>query len=257
MSRPTRRDWLLGVSAWGAASAAGLRASPAAAFAEQGAFHARLLGVPGREVPEDARTAASRWAFELVERTSAPGRTLAEVVAVDGPELLQEPFVVWAGSEDPGQLGRTAQRRLAEYLSLGGLLVVDDRAPGNGAFRRGVQREMQRVWPDGSAVQLPSSHVLYKSYYLLERPYGRVEGPPSISAISKGRFAQVLFLEHDLLGALARQGDGWAHEVTPGGAAQRRMAVRFAVNIAMYVLCSDYKDDQVHAPFVMRRRMRG
>jgi hypothetical protein len=27
-----------------------------------------------------------------------------------------------------------------------------------------------------------------------------------------------------------------------------------AVNIAMYVLCSDYKDDQVHAPWLMRRR---
>jgi len=26
------------------------------------------------------------------------------------------------------------------------------------------------------------------------------------------------------------------------------------VNIAMYVLCSNYKDDQVHAPFLMRRR---
>jgi hypothetical protein len=30
--------------------------------------------------------------------------------------------------------------------------------------------------------------------------------------------------------------------------------VRLAVNIAMYVLCSNYKDDQVHAPFLMRRR---
>jgi hypothetical protein len=26
------------------------------------------------------------------------------------------------------------------------------------------------------------------------------------------------------------------------------------VNVAMYVLCSNYKDDQVHAPFLMRRR---
>jgi hypothetical protein len=26
------------------------------------------------------------------------------------------------------------------------------------------------------------------------------------------------------------------------------------VNIAMYVLCTNYKDDQVHAPFLMRRR---
>jgi len=40
----------------------------------------------------------------------------------------------------------------------------------------------------------------------------------------------------------------------PNGDGQREHAVRLAVNIAMYVLCSNYKDDQVHAPFLMRRR---
>jgi hypothetical protein len=56
--------------------------------------------------------------------------------------------------------------------------------------------------------------------------------------------------------ALARRGDGWAHPVEPGGQEQRERALRFAVNIAMYVLCSDYKDDVVHAPFLMQRRGR-
>jgi hypothetical protein len=46
----------------------------------------------------------------------------------------------------------------------------------------------------------------------------------------------------------------WEQAVTPGGDVQREHAVRLAVNIAMYVLCSNYKDDQVHAPFLMRRR---
>ena len=31
-------------------------------------------------------------------------------------------------------------------------------------------------------------------------------------------------------------------------------AARLAVNIAMYVLCSNYKDDQVHAEHIMKRR---
>jgi hypothetical protein len=57
-----------------------------------------------------------------------------------------------------------------------------------------------------------------------------------------------------LLGALARSGDGWALEMSPGGVEQREYAVRLAVNISMYVLCSDYKDDQVHAEWLMRRR---
>jgi hypothetical protein len=65
----------------------------------------------------------------------------------------------------------------------------------------------------------------------------------------------VILLQHDLMGALARGTDGgWALEVGGARAEQRELAVRFAVNLAMYVLCSDYKDDQVHAPFLMRRR---
>jgi hypothetical protein len=39
-----------------------------------------------------------------------------------------------------------------------------------------------------------------------------------------------------------------------GAASVRQQAIRLAVNIAMYVLCSDYKDDQVHAEELMRRR---
>jgi hypothetical protein len=98
--------------------------------------------------------------------------------------------------------------------------------------------------------------VLFKTFYIVDRPVGRLLGSPHVEAIVRGKNAQVLFLDHDLLGALAREGESWALDVTPGGARQREEAVRFAVNIAMYALCSDYKDDQVHAPFIMRRRVR-
>jgi hypothetical protein len=82
-----------------------------------------------------------------------------------------------------------------------------------------------------------------------------VLGPPHVEAIVRGRSAQVIWTAHDLLGALARSaGGGWALEVAPAGHEQRERAIRFAVNLAMYLLCSDYKDDQVHAPWLMRRR---
>jgi hypothetical protein len=82
-----------------------------------------------------------------------------------------------------------------------------------------------------------------------------VEGSPSLDAIVRGGQAQVLFSEHDLGGALARGASGiWERPVLPGGDGQRERAIRLAVNIAMYVLCSNYKDDQVHAPYLMRRR---
>jgi len=38
-----------------------------------------------------------------------------------------------------------------------------------------------------------------------------------------------------------------------GGAQQREMARRFGVNLVMYVLTGNYKDDQVHIPALLER----
>jgi hypothetical protein len=242
-----------------AAAASALVTTPrsAHAFGESGAFRARLLAAGKSGVVGPRSSAPARWAAELVRRTSAAGRqATAEPVSADRPALLQEPFAVWTGREDVGALSRAEVQGLERFLRLGGTLVVDDAEPLTGAFRRSAQRELARVLPEAPPVRLDPAHVVYKTFYLLDRPVGRVLGPAFIEAIVRGRAAQVLFLSHDLLGALARTGEGWALPTEPGGVDQRERAVRFAVNIAMYVLCSDYKDDIVHAPFLMQRRGR-
>lgn len=239
-------------------SLAGLALWPreASAFGEAGAFRARIV-LAGRSGAVGPRASAlSRWAAELVRRTSAPGRQVTETVGADRPALLAEPFAVWTGREDVGALSRAELVGFERFLRLGGTLVVDDAEPLSGAFGRSARRELARVLPEAPPVRLEPTHVIYKTFYLLERPVGRVLGPPHVDAIVRGKMAQVLFLAHDLLGALAREGESWALGTEPGGFEQRERALRFAVNLAMYVLCSDYKDDVVHAPFLMQRRGR-
>jgi len=237
-----------------AAGAAGLVGSPALAFGEAGAFHPRLLEA-GRAKPFGGReSGAARWSWELVRRTSAPARLVVKRVHADRPELWAEPFAIWTGDADVGALSSSELRGLERFFRLGGLLWVDDAQPETGAFGRSARREIARVLPESPPVRLDGSHVLFKSYYLLERPSGRVQGSGKLEAVVRGKNAQVVFSDVDLLGALAQSGQGWAFEVVPGGFAQREQAVRLAVNIAMYVLCSDYKDDQVHADWLMRRR---
>jgi hypothetical protein len=234
--------------------ACALRAEPARAFGQSGAFHPRLLTTSGTRLDAARSGAGSRWGWELVRRTSAPASLAIGTVAAEDSKLLSEPFVIWAGQSDTGALSASELRGLQRFLRLGGVLVVDDANPAEGSFVRAARREIERVLPDAAAVRLDASHVLYKTYYIVDRPVGRVLGAPSIDAIVRGKTAQVLYLSHDLLGALARAGEGWAFQTEPEGASQREAAIRFAVNIAMYVLCSDYKDDQVHAPWLMRRR---
>jgi hypothetical protein len=241
------------------ALATALCASDVFAFGQEGSFSPRLLTTRS-SVPLDAdrESGLSRWAWELVRRTSAPARLLPQKVSADQPELSAEPFAVWAGTQAVKPLLRTERRGLQRFFDLGGVLFVDDGAPDAGEFGQSARRELSQVLPSVPIVALPEQHVIFKSYYLVDRPVGRVLGPPTLEAMNRGRQVQVLFSSHDLLGAMARgSGESWSLPMEGGDDAElRQRAIRLAVNIAMYVLCSDYKDDQVHAEELMRRRGR-
>jgi len=204
-------------------------------------------------------TAPARWSVELESRTSAPARHRPLKVRADEPALTDEPFVYWSGDSavQPLTAGEISGLRL--FLSLGGVVLVDDAGPSDdgtpGAFGRTARAEIARVLPDTTPIAIGSEHVIFRSFYLLRRAAGRVLGTRTLDAIVRGGKAAVVFSEHDLGGALAKGASGaWEFSVSPGGEIQREQAIRLSVNIAMYVLCSNYKDDQVHAPFLMRRR---
>jgi hypothetical protein len=248
-SAMTRRAALLALGSLAASS-------PASAFGQAGAFHPRILLTGSSKSNGPRASACGRWAWELVRRTSAPARLATSTVAADSSDLLREPFLVWAGGEDVAPLSGPELRGLDRFFKLGGVMVVDDSEPEQGAFGRAARGELAGVLPALPVVRLDDSHVIFKTYYMIDRPVGRILGPTHVEGIVRGRYAQVIFLAHDLLGALARSRAGsWALDVVPGGVRQREYAIRLAVNLAMYVLCSDYKDDQVHAPWLMRRRV--
>lgn len=231
---------------------------PARAFGDAGAFDPRVL-LTGSQSGPARESAPARWAWELMQRTSAPARLHPSVVHADDPAIVDSPFLYWNGDAEVAPLTSAEIAGLRRFLSLGGILLVDDAAAGdNGepsAFGRSARREIARLLPDAAPITLATDHVIFRTFYLLRRAEGRIEGPASLDAIVRGGQAQVLFSEHDLGGALARSASGmWDHPVLPGGDVQREHAIRLAVNLAMYVLCSNYKDDQVHAPFLMRRR---
>ena len=67
--------------------------------------------------------------------------------------------------------------------------------------------------------------------------------------------AVIAYSQNDLGGAWQRDDMGnFEFVCEPGGERQREMAFRLGVNLVMYALCLDYKSDQVHVPFIMRRR---
>ncbi len=248
-----RRQAVLAIGAL-SGLAVGSTSRRARAFGEEGAFNPRVL-VTGNARWEGVRTTApARWSAELMTRTSAPARKEPGTVRADDPLLLAEPFALWGGEGDVPPLTDREVSGLRRFVALGGILFVDDFAPEEGSFTRAAKREIRRALPEGSPIPIGPENVVFKSFYLIRRAVGRVEGPPRLEAVIRGGVPQVIYSQHDLLGALARGASG-THpiQVTPGGEAQRERAARLAVNIAMYVLCSTYKDDLVHESFLKRR----
>ena len=243
---------LAGASLAGASLFAG---DDAHAFGDENAFNPRIL-LTGTTEWKGVRTSAPlRWSQAVMARTSAPARLKPTTVRADAPELLAEPFAIWAAHEVPAPLTRSEVQGLRRFLGLGGVLLVDEMNPESGEFLVAARRELARLLPHASPIEIDDNNVVFRTFYYLDEATGRLQKNKKFRAILRRGDVQVIFSANDLLGALARDAGGvFPLEVRPGGRRQRELSVRLAVNIAMYVLCSDYKDDQVHAPFLMRRR---
>lgn len=194
---------------------------------------------------------------EVEKRTSiAVAPQKASVDLSDKRALFDYPMIFWTGQGNFAPLSQTQLDNLALYLSAGGLLIVDSaEATLGGAFEKAVKRELARAMPAKRFVEVPRSHVLYKSFYLIPEPVGRVAVSSRMEAIFGEDRAMVLLGVNDMLGAWSRDNLGqYEFDVFPGGQRQREMSYRLGINIVMYSMCLNYKEDQVHVPFILRRR---
>lgn len=229
--------------------------APRAAWAigEATQLDVRRVLYAGNHAPRP--TAPQRLAWEIRKRTSIETRLRPSEARLDDPSIFETPFLYWAGDRRFDPLSDAEIAGLRRFVEFGGHVLIDDASPEGAGFDESIRRELARAFPTAPLTRLAPTHTVYRSFYLLERPRGRIEGPDHLLTIERAGRAAVIYSRHDLGGAWARDNLGtWEHEVTPGGEAQREMAIRLGVNLVMYSLCLDYKDDQVHAPFIMRRR---
>lgn len=201
-------------------------------------------------------TALRRLLWEVTQRTSIEVDLEPVPVGPTDPKLFRFPLLYWGGAGTVPALSEDAVRALRRHLTYGGTLLIDsaDAAPG-GPYDVSVRRALKRILPRATLDKVPSDHVIYKSFYLVDHQAGRTLRAPYLEGIKvEDRYA-VIYCQNDLAGAWARDAFGrWEYEVTPGGERQREMAFRLGINLVMYALCLDYKDDLVHTPFILKRR---
>jgi hypothetical protein len=201
-------------------------------------------------------TALRRLAWELSRRTSIEPANAPATVRLGQPGLHRYPMLYLTGTGAIPPFSEPERATLRRFLQYGGFMLVDSADGSDGAgFDASIRAELARVLPASPLAPLPREHVVYKSFYLLDRQGGRVLIKPWLEAQLLDGRAAVIYSQNDLGGAWARTELGeWEYPCTPGGEAQRETAFRLGVNLSMYALCTDYKDDAVHLPFILRRR---
>jgi hypothetical protein len=200
--------------------------------------------------------AMRRLLWELTQRTSVEASLDVIPIEASDPKLFRYPFLYWAGSGASSPMSDDEVKRIRRFLTYGGTLLIDsaDADPGGG-FDSSVRRDLGAILPRDQLGRIGNDHVIYKSFYLIDRQAGRIVRTPYLEGVFLEKRLAVIYSGNDLGGAWARDAFGrWEYQVTPGGERQREMAFRLGVNLVMYALCLDYKEDLVHAPFILKRR---
>jgi hypothetical protein len=210
---------------------------------------------------ERTRAGLSGLSSVLSLRTSVePAEPDALNLETDALELY--PLIYFNVSERAPPLSDTAIAHLNTYLRSGGALIIDTRAGGTvGTDTSVAPLEKLLEGLDAPPLQpVPANHVLARSFYLLDDFPGRfanrrlwIEKTGGPNAPRGDGVSRLFVGDADWASAWAVDDRGRDLYSVDGGPQQREMARRFGVNLVMYVLTGNYKDDQVHLPALLER----
>lgn len=192
-------------------------------------------------------------------------------VSIEHDELVFFPLLYWPVRAEATVPSDAALAKMDAYMKGGGTIFFDLREDGAGtdALSGGAtaaSEALRRILAKLDIPPLepvPPSHVLTKSFYLLDRFPGRYDGGKLWVERSDGEGA-VSGNTDGVSGLIIGSNDyaaAWAMDINgdplyasvPGTDRQREFAMRTGINIVMYALTGNYKADQVHVPDLLDR----
>ena len=179
-------------------------------------------------------------------------------------DLAFYPLLYWLVTPD-AQPDPERTKALNAFMDHGGILLIDEQGAGtdtDSGTSSAARAALQRV-TDGLVVpplaKLTEKHVLAHTFYLLHSGFpGRVAGQPVYVARNGDEanddVSPVIIGNGDWAHAWAVDGSGnHPFAVIPGGEDQRTQAYRFGMNMVLYALTGNYKNDQAQYPEMLRR----
>jgi len=249
-----------------------VRAQSTDAYAMQNALETRLAYVKTGDAEIDgiSEEGLKGLGEMLRERTSV---NVGDPVGVniERDDLVFFPLLYWPVRPEATVPSDAALTRMDAYMKGGGTIFFDLRDDGAGpdALSGGATAASEALRRILSKLDIPplepvpSTHVLTKSFYLLDRFPGRYDGGklwverPDNEGATMGNtdgVSGIIIGSNDYAAAWAMDDNGDPiYASVPGTDRQREFAFRTGINIVMYALTGNYKADQVHVPDLLDR----
>lgn len=166
----------------------------------------------------------------LQEHTGIRTNPVFEVVDLSSDNIFLYPILFLTG-HGTVSFSDAEVKRLRAYLENGGFLYIDD----DYGLDASIRREMKRVFPEQSFVELPFSHGIYSSFFKFPSGVPKTHEhdgrpPQGFGLFHNGRLC--VFYTYE-----SNPSDGWADkEVHNDPPAKREEALRFGVNIIVWAL---------------------
>ncbi len=151
-----------------------------------------------------------------------------DIVEVGSTDLFQYPFVHMTGHGNV-VFSDAEARNLRQYLESGGFLHIDD----NYGLDKFIRREMKKVFPELSFIELPFNHPVYHQKYNFPNGLPKIhlhdeKAAQGFGLIHKGRLVCYYSFESDL-------GNGWEDQSVYNDPEEIRMkALRMGANLLDY-----------------------
>ena len=155
--------------------------------------------------------------------------TKIATVAVGSSEIFTYPFVHMTGHGNV-VFSPNDVINLRNYLTSGGFLHIDD----NYGMDEFIRKEIKKIFPDNSLVEIPSTHIIFKEPYSFPNGLPKIhehdnKRPQAFGILIEGRIALLYTYECDL-------GDGWEDpEIHNDPSSIREQALKMGANIFNYI----------------------
>ncbi len=229
------------------------------------ALDMRLAYIETGDERTDRATKAGLEGLSLIlYRRSSVEPAAPHAVDLETDALDVYPVLFLSLPDSPQPFSEQAVARLNAYMRNGGALFIDTRRGGNiggGNSFEGLDAVLSGLDTPALA-PVPQDHVLTRSYYLLQSFPGRysnrilwIEATGAADKTERrGDGVSRLFVgDADYMAAWAVDERGRPIYSVDGGDLERETSIRFGVNLIIYILTGNYKEDQVHIPALLER----